>query len=312
MTKRVLNLLDQPEGTGRVLTLKLSADLAKQEQAGADVQHAWLLIGGEPIREAAFAAGLPASRIRLFPMSAGVRSLVPRSLGSVKRLLDQADRVDCWTVGAARLASSLGCSNGQPRFGQATLSPPARHAVRPSAQALIANKPAVRRAARERWGVPEEAVMIGLLADVPERVDTRDVLLASLFAHETFTASDPPCRDLRMVCHPSGLGRISAVELAELLESSHKLVQDAALLEPWSSLLGLDLVIAPDPMLAPLSLVWAQALGLPIIAPPAPRLIGFDAIDGLNPIPSSAPRHLAKGITDWAMSQPPAPLMVTA
>lgn len=305
---RILHVFDQPGATGQAPVVRLSADLAHEDEREAGNRHAWLLVGGAPLRAAARAAGIDAKRFRLTP--APRRLAIPGARRGIRRLLRGAGRVECWTPGAAALVAALGRSDAVCRFGQATLSGMTRAAIARSLTRmgqpvpLPADAPYPREALRGRWGAPDRAIVVALLADQPERVDMRALLLALAFTFETLDACDAPYRDVRLVCHPHTLGRMDAMELAGLLDFSHILIQDAGLLTPWHTLAGCDLAVAPEPLHAGLSIAWAQAMGKPIIAARQPRLPELDELPGLTQIAANAPKHLAKALTDWALALP--------
>lgn len=312
MAQRVLNLICPPGPTGMTPLLRLTADLAREEEAASGCRHAWLLVGGEAVRDAAIAAGIDHAVVRLMPKPAGLRAWLPGALGAYGRLFDQATRVDCWTDAATRLASTAGCAHAVPRFSQATLSPVSRGMIGPAGQALRDKAEPSRLAARQHWAVPDSAFVVGVLADRPEAVDVREALLAMAFTRETLETADSPRQDIRMVCHPGCAGRMHAGDLARLLEQPQMLVQDAAMLRPWDTLAGCDLVLAPTPMQAGLSLAWAEAIGVPVIVPPAPHLVGLDSLKGLHAADSYAAKDLARAMTDFALSQSDAPLTLAS
>ena len=298
---RILHVIDQGSTTGPTLTLKLAADLATQDATEHANQHAWLLIGGGPLRDAARSAGIDeAHTVR----TASPRRLrIPGAMNSVKRLLSQADRVECWSPGAASIVSSLGRIDAVSRFGQATLSPLTRAVIADSLTQLGA---AVRSRdeVRSRWEVPDHAVMIALLADQPDTFDMRSLILPLAFTFESLDAIGSPYREVRLVCHPDTPGRSQVIELAQLLGFPLMVIQDAGLLTPWDTLQGCELTLAPRPVQAGLSIAWAQAMGKPIIAPDEPCLPGLADVQGLIHADSSAPKHLAKAMTDWARALP--------
>lgn len=288
---RVLHLLDQPEGYGDALTLQLSMQVAEAESNATDERHAWLLLGGQPMRDAADAAGLDRSSYRVLPMPRGLRRL-PFAARPIKQLLSRADRVECWTVGAASLATKIGCNHAVPRFGQATLCSFAKRIIDSAAQAPSPDTP-TRAELRQQWGVDEHAIVVALLADRPERIDGREMLLAGTFAYETLTAAKAQRNDVRLLCHPMMRRRLEATVLAELLHYPERIMQDANLLTPWRVLHACDIALAPDPLSAGLSMLWADALGLPVIAPQEPRLAALAELDHLIVCQSSAAKHMA-------------------
>ena len=311
---RILHVIDQPGATGQTLMLRFAIDAIKQEQqheqAAPNDEHAWLLFGGEALLESAHAVGISDHQIKLVPMPR--RLSLPGSMRATQRLIGEADRIVCWSSGAAVILEKLGYKTMTRRYQQVTLGAWSRQVIASVADEVRKAQPVNRRQTRERWGVPDEAVMIGLVADQPERLDMRRMTLPMAFSHEILHTAESPYRDVRMVCHPDMSGRMGAFELTELLKFPQMMVQDAAMLEPWKALAGCDLVLAPHPAIAGLSLAWAEVVGLPIIAPLDDGLPMMSELGGLLPAESAEPRHLAKAITDWAESLPsPAASMLT-
>lgn len=310
---RVLNVFDQPGEAGDPLGLRLSMDAARRDRAAGatDEEHAWLLIGGEPMVQAARCVGLGGDamrgRVRLMPRVEGFRRFVPGAQRALLALLHQADRVDCWTVGAAALVSRLGCGHAVPRFGQATLCAFAQSVI---ADAIALQPPTADRAAlRERWGVDDATTVVALLADRPEQVDAREPVLAAAFTHEILDAFRPARRDVRVLCHPHNARRAQAHQLSDWMLLPSLFMQDAGVLTPWSVLPGCDLALAPRPIDAGLSILWAGAMGVPVIAPPEPRLPMLAGLPGvLTPCKSERAKHLSFALVEQVLGKNPAQL----
>jgi len=302
---RTLHLLDQPGETGQTPTLKLSVDTACAT-AGDQNKHAWLLIGGQPIYDAARAVGLDDSRVRLEPRPEGVRRFLPGAMRRIKRVLEQADRVVCWTEGATQIAASLSCAHAKPAYSEVGINPTTKRVIDRAAEALDNKDTSMREALRQRWGVGPDTFVMALLADRPEQVDAREPLLAMAFTYEMLRSCKAQRRDVRLLCHPASRRRLDAAELAELLGFPAMLLQEAELLEPWYALRGCDIAIAPCPDLAPLSLMWASAMGLPILASAVPKLPGLDGLKSVRMTQGPAGKHLAHGMTTWVLEQSPA------
>lgn len=299
---RVLHVLDQPGQVGETLALRLSVDSARQEAPGTD-QHAWLLLGGEPMRDAARAVGLDDTQFRLLSIPKGFHHWVPGAQRSLQAVFNQADRIECWTVGSATLATRLGCHHAVPRFGQATLCDYARQTIDTAARQ---SPPQSRDALRERWGADEKTIIIALLADRPGQVDAREPLLATAFTHEILDAAKYERGDVRLLCHPQSHRRAQASELAYWLELPRLLMQDAALLSPWHVLAGCDVAFAPDPLNAGLSILWAQASGVHVVAPPEPKLPLLDELDNILNARGITAKQLTNPLTDWLFANQPA------
>ncbi|MFN3168383.1 MAG: hypothetical protein ACE37H_15095 [Phycisphaeraceae bacterium] len=314
---RVLHLLDEQPGLSSAMAMRLSADAARWD-GDADDRHAWLLIGGESMRDAAASAGVHPDRVRLMPRPDRVRKLVPGAMRKIKALMSRADRVECWTVGAAALASGLGCETAVPRFGQAALCGYAGRVIAECVKHATAvsegaegvgprqSSDRTRDAIRRSWGVEDGTFIVALLADHPARVDAREAFMATAFAFETLAAARAERGDVRLLCHPNALGRNDACELAELLRQPQLVLQDARALAPWSVLTGCDIAVAPDPIDAGLSILWADALGLAVIAPPEPRLELLGGLEHVQPCQSGSAKHLAHRLTRWAFDRQPA------
>lgn len=310
---RILHVIDQPGETGPTLTLRLTADFARQAEQADGSQHAWLLLGGQTLRDAARSAGIEDAQVTVLP---GPRPLrIPGAMRRVKQVLMQADHVHCWSPSAASLVSGLGRLDAVSRFGQATLCSVSREIISDAYQAMFADQAAaqnLRHRARQRWGVPDQSPVFALLADRPERVNLSSLMLAMMFTHESLDAIDSPRRDVRLVVHPQTLGRMSAEQLAELLHFDEMVIQDAGLLTPWDSLAGCDMAIAPSPLDAGLSIAWADAMGRPIIASPEPRMPELAELPRVTFADGSQTKDLAKAMYDWACALPEPALAASA
>jgi len=315
---RVLHLLDEPAGESAALALRLSADAARCGGLEHE-QHAWLLVGGESIRDAARSAGIDPARTRLMPRPEGVRRCVPGSMRAMKAVMDRADRIECWTVGGAALAARLGCEHAVPRFGQATLCGFAKRIIAQTLKDAGRSRAGsgtggdsehssdrTREAIRRSWGVDDGTFVVALLADQPARVDAREAFMSVAFAFEALAAAKVERGDVRLLCHPSALRRVDANGLAELLKQPQLVLQDPRALSPWAALPGCDFALAPDPMHAGLSILWADALGVPVIAPPEARLEMLGELARVQPCQSGAAKHLAHPLTQWALQRQPA------
>lgn len=296
--KRVLHLLDDADGTGEPLALRLSLDTALR--GAPDERHAWLLLGGEAIRDAARGIGLDDHKVRLLPRPTGLGQWLPGACRRYAGLMGDADRVVCWTQGAAELAGRLGVGQAEPRFGQATLCGFAKGVIEGGLDDARDQSPG-RAELRRRWGVDERVIVVALLADRPRRVNGRAALMCMAFAYEALTAARAECSDIRLLCHPWLARREEACELAELLQYPQLVMQDAQVLTPWRVLQGCDLALAPAPIHAGLSMLWADAMGVPVIAPGVPSLPAMDTLEHLMPATSGQAKRLADPMTRWAL-----------
>ena len=316
---RVLHLLDEQADESAALALRLSADAARIDPQPHD-RHAWLLLGGESMRHAASAAGIDPACVRQMPRPSGLRKILPGANRALKALINQADRVECWTIGAATLAAQLGCPHARPRLGQATLCGFARGMI----QEAVLNPPPLREGPgegaelqsgcmqrraelRKRWGVEPDTIVVALLADHPARVDAREAMMAVALTFETLAAAKVEQGDVRLLCHPLCKRRSQGNDLADQLSQPQLVLQDAGLLSPWRTLAGCDLAIAPQPRHAGLSILWASALGLPVIAGPEPCLPMLDQMSQVSLVPGSDAKHMAHRLTTWVFAQQPQP-----
>jgi|GEM_PF-2262676 len=304
---RVLHLIDQGASVGPAPVLRLTADFARFESAPED-QHAWLLLGGQPIHDSALAAGIEPNRMRILPLPRGFRRLVPGADRALREVLLSADRLMCWTPFAMQVAAEVGCDRAEPRFGQATLCAYAHQLIDRAAPEAFDAVEVSRAELRDQWGATERTRVIALLADQPEQVDVQRALLAAAFTHEALTAHEGWKIDVQLICHPRTAGLRSATELCSLMHVPQIIQQDARTIEPWSVLYGCDLAVAPDPLHAGLSILWAHAAGLPVIASPQPRLPHMVELDRLTIAQTDQAKHLAHLLTQWitAREQPAA------
>lgn len=313
MTARVLHVLDQPGDTPESLALRLSADDSRHN-AAEDETHAWLLLGGEAMRDAAHAAGIDDARLRLLPRPTRLQKVIPGAQRAILRLLEQAGRVECWTPGGATVATRLGCAHIVPRFGQATLCEYAKQVIdhacsnpsplreRPG-EGVESDLTDARALIRSRWGISDDTFIVALLADHPDQVDAREAWLAVAFVFETLAAAKAERGDVRLLCHPMSFRRAQADDLSDLLDQPQLVMQDARVLTPWQVLSGCDIALAPSPRAAGLSILWANAMGLPIIAPPEPMLPLLSELRHVTPAKSDAAKHLAYTLQSWVAAQ---------
>lgn len=300
---RTLHVIDQPGETGEALVLRLSVDAARKERQGEREQHAWLLFGGEATRDAARAAGLGDDQYCLSPRPTGLHRLLPIALAQPKRLMHQAHRVMCWTEGAAQVASMLGCAHVVRRCADATLSPFAKrvieHAYDDEMQAEM------RESLRQRWGVDDGTVVVTLLADHLDAIDSSAAMLAMVFTYEALRALQPDMADVRLLCHPLAERRGEAALFGELLHLPDLLMQDAGVVMPWSVLPGCDMALAPMPVEAGLSILWANTMGVPVITPSDMRLPMLRELEHIVTARSAKPKDLADALTNWVSAHQP-------
>lgn len=301
---RTLHVIDQPTEVGEALILRLSVDSARDDaRHNADAKHAWLLIGGEAIRDAAYAAGLDDSDFCLVPRPAGLHLLFPQANRQARERMGRARRVVCWTEGAAEIASLLGCAKVTRRCEQATLCSFAKRLIDAASDNTATIASHQRAPLRERWAVNEDSLVVALLSDHFDSVDSSAALLAMVFTHEVLRAGQSERSDVRLLCHPHAKRRIDAATLSEQLHFPDLLVQDAGLSAPWSVLAGCDVALAPDPGAAGLSLLWANAMGVPIVAPVDGRQPGLSELQQVVASRSCSPKHLAHTLTQWIQSK---------
>ena len=301
---RTLHVIDQSGPAAQTPALRLSIDIARQGPAG-DL-HAWLLVGGEPMMHAAHALGLDETQYQLVQPQRGLQAVLPGATRSIARRMDEADRVECWTQGAAELAALVGCAHATPRYAQLTDLTLARGVI----EACAAARPAMqaqqqRDAIRQRWGVGPQQIVMALLADRPDRVDAREPILAMAFTFEMMRTCKSERADVRLLCHPLARRRYDGVQLAELMTFPDMLLQDPALSEPWRILQACDIALAPEPEHAPLSILWASALGLTVVAAATPTMPALGGLPNVLLAESGVGKHMARVMTRWAMDQSP-------
>lgn len=306
---RVLHVLDQADEAGEALALKLSVDAVRlsAKQGNESDRHAWLLLGGESFCDAADAVGLDQRCYRLMPRPRGVSRYMPGAMRAIKQQLEQADTVRCWSKGAADLVGAMHLAHATSSAELAGLSTFAKDTIQASLSFTDEASPVVSRAQiRERWGVPDDAVMVALLSDRPSQVDASAALSATAYAYEALHASDQGRCDIRLLGHPLARRRVDASRLSDLLDQPQLFQQDACLLTPWRVLAGCDLAIAPDPSQAGLSILWADAMGLPTVVPAGDRLPLLDELEHILRARSHAPKHLAHELSGWVAARRPA------
>ncbi len=302
---RTLHVIDQPGPVAQAAVLKLSIDSARLDPATQTDQHAWLLFGGQPTRDAARTLGLRDEQFRLMPKPVGLHKLIPAALAKPKQRMAQAHRVVCWTEGATQIASLLGCAQVVRQINHATRCPFAQHIITQAHQDADRPTPIDRDAQRKQWGVEEDTIVVALLGDRFDQIDTSAAMMAMALTQEALHAVQPDRADVRLLCHPLAKCRADAAELCRLLSVDHLLIQDEAIAMPWSMLHACDVALTPMPSEAGLSMLWAQAMGLPVITPVNDRPPMIESLEHAVPARSSKPRDLADALTQWARTPAP-------
>lgn len=300
---RTLHVIDQVGETAQAVVLRLSVDAARLEKQGDAHQHAWLLFGGQATRDAARAIGLRDEQFRLLPRPTGLHRVIPPALALPKRLMSQAHRVVCWTEGAAQIASMIGCAHVVRRVDDATLCPFAKSIITQVHDGAAASVIEDRNSLRERWGVEPGTMVVALLGDRFDEVDTSAALMAVVLTYEALRALQPEQAEVRLLCHPLAKRRTDAALFGELLSLDQLMIQDAQVAMPWSVLAGCDVALAPVPSEAELSMLWADAMGVPVVTPGDRRLPMLESLEHLIISRSSEPKDLADALTNWARAQ---------
>lgn len=300
---RMLHVIDQPEQVAEAAVLKLSVDSARLEQANPTDRHAWLLFGGQAMRDAARAIGLRDEQFLLLPKPVGIHRWLPAALAKPKQLMAQAHRVVCWTEGAAQIASLFGCAHVVRQIDDATLSPFAQRMIGQAHADLAVTQTVSRDSLREQWGVAQEAIVVSLLGDRFDDVDVLTAMVAAMLTCESLHASQPDHAEVRLLCHPLAKRRADATRFGELLSLDRLMIQDAQIAMPWSVLPGCDIALTPTPSAAGLSILWAQAAGVPVVTPRDRRFVMLDALEHRVTARSSKPKDLADALTNWAQSR---------
>lgn len=301
---RILHVIDQQGDVAPAALLRLSADVAHHEHLEQGGAHAWLLLGGESMRDAAYAVGLSPDEFILMPRPIGMRKFLAAFAGRTRQLMAQANRVVCWTEGASQLASVLGCAHAIRRVSDATLCPLARDVITQASGSIVAHNAVDRELLRQRWGFKEQTRVIALIGDHFDQLDMRAAIMAMAFTHEALRAAQPDHSDIRLLCHPLTRRRAEASLFSELLHCDELLFQDAEIAMPWSVLPGCDLALAPWPESAGLSMLWAEAMGVPILTPRDASLPLLEEMNYVVYSRSNKPKDLADALTNWAMRLP--------
>ena len=301
---RTLHVIDQPGQTAEVVVLRLSLDAARQDTSH---QHAWLLFGGEPTRDAARAVGLRDEQYCLVPKPTGLQKHLPLSLARPRSILNQAHRVVCWTEGATQIVSLLGCANVVRRVEQAGLTEYARQIIVQAHQEQEIDEQPDRQALREKWGVERDTTVVAMIGDRFEGLDASAAMTTIILTHEALLAIDPDHSDVRLLCHPLMKGRIEAVELISLMGLGHLLIQDASVSAPWSMLSACDSALVLKPADAGLSMLWADACGVPIFTPQNDQAPMLSSLSSIVRTRRAKPSDMADTITQWLRNSTPVP-----
>jgi hypothetical protein len=290
---RVLHLINQASPQAVATTLHLMATAMDKVPA----QHHALLLGGQPLCDAAIAAKVPNHQ----PMSVpGGHALA--ALPRLRYWLTHHDRpqlIHCWSVGTLLLATLI--SRRTPRLLTLTVMPTPREihllrmlaaeagdklgivaitsciaralltkGVRPESVDVL--RPGIdmsmvqanqRDALRESWDlVDNNAYVVMLLSDPPTQTDAA---YASLMLGLTNVSMNKPDRPVHLLIHPDQRNRLAALNPMRPLNCEHLLIADSRVAIPWQVMPGCDAVVALDKGGAGLSIPWAMAANLPII-----------------------------------------------
>jgi len=260
-----------------------------------------LLLGGDPLRRSAEAAGITDPDHLAVPFGKA-----PLDLFSLKRWLRNRpayDRVCCGSIGALhaaarqmpdvylqltlahtptakelrrlhRLADRNSLRINTPtqtlrdRLVTAGLSPKAID-VTPTKVNRGWIKPGKREALRAQWQIdsPRRQV-VALLSDHPGMVSAIDAAALTCLTRGTRTdgAGDPA--GLTLLVHPDQTNRLRSQDFLAAQDGRHRVVHEPRLTQPWNVLPGCDAALALGPDAGGVSLFWAFEAGTPIIAPP--------------------------------------------
>lgn len=291
---RTLHVIDQAGQVAPATVLRLSVDEARYGSQGTGNQHAWLLIGGEPMRDAADAVGLCDRRYQLIARPTGFQKRLPHALAKPRQLVQQAHRVLCWTEGAAEMVSRFSGAHAVRRINDAARCPLAAGLIE-QAQQDLSTQPGEREALRQQWGVEPGTVVVALLSDRLDQLDASAAVMTVNLTDEALRASQPEHAGVRLLCHPLTKRRDQASVFSELLHVEHLMIQEGRTLTPWSVMPGSDLALAPMPSEAGLSILWAMAMGVPVMTPGPSQ--------GTLSARSSKPSDLADALTQWAIAR---------
>ncbi|HAI12466.1 MAG TPA: hypothetical protein DCM28_12235 [Phycisphaerales bacterium] len=330
MCMRVLHLINQASPQASAVTLNLMATAMQKVEA----QHQAILIGGQPLCDAARASVIES----FIPMGApGGHALaaLPR-LRHWLRNNAQPDMVHCWSVGSLLLAT-LACRSA-PRLLTLTLMPslhelhllrmlaaeagPAKLGIVPitatiarevlccgvDPQCVDILRPGVdmgliqaseRDAIRTRWELAgDDPLVVMLLSDPPTQCDAAR---ATLMLGLTQVGMQNTQRPVHLLIHPDQKNRLAALNPMRPLNNEHLILSDAAAAIPWQVLPACDAVIALDDGGAGLSIPWAMAANVPIVGHATAGICEWveDHHSALLVAPGQpAMRHIAGKLTD--------------
>ena len=297
---RVLHLINQASPQSSATTLHLLATA----QQKVDAQHHVLLLGGQPLVNAASDAGIVDPSIMGVPSGQALAGL-PR----LRRWLNQnppPDLVHCWSVGSLMLATL--CSHAIPRLLTLSLMPSLREihllrmlaseagdklgivattstiarqlltkGIRPESVDVL--RPGIdmglinqdhREQLRQGWELAgDKPYVLMLLSDPPTLSNTA---IATLMLGQTNVALNDPTRPIHLLIHPDQKNRIEALNPMRALNHEHLMITDTRTQAPWQVLPGCDAVLSLADTGAGMSLLWAMAANLPIIGQATPAI----------------------------------------
>jgi len=296
MTRHVLHLYESAGPQASAATLAMLADAAGRI---ADVHQSFLLLGSRELQHDADAVGLhdamfvaPPGRRALTGWAA-----MRHHLRAVEDAAGPVDLVHCWSIDGLTWAALA--RRGTPRLLTLAVEPTKRqchwlrflvgetagrtavlcasntirrrlvsHGVHE--QAVHVLRPAIdmgrivsgaRKACRQRWDVDDQAKVVALLGDPPDRCD---VTAGALAVSSCIDGDETGALTLRLLCSPRAPGRQRAATLNRDRGRPGTLIVDPISEQPWAALPGCDFAIAAGEHIG-LSLLWAMAANVPII-----------------------------------------------
>lgn len=300
MPVRVVHLLNQASPQAAATTLNLVATAMQK----VDGQHDVLLMGGQPLIDAARAAGVNAFE----PMG------VPggHALAAMPRLRfwlthhDTPDMIHCWSVGTLLLASltcrriprlltlttmpspqqvhllRMLCAEAGNKLGIVTTSSTiARELLTRGVrvESVEVLRPGIdmgliqagqRDSLREQWELAGDKPFVAmLLSDPPTAADAAQLSLVLGLAN---VGLNQPDRPIHLLVHPDQKNRLAALNPMRPLDSEHLVISDTRTATPWQVLPGCDAVLSTGDAGAGLSLLWAMAANVPIVGHATPAI----------------------------------------
>lgn len=290
---RVVHLINQASHQASATTMHLLAN----SQQKIDAQHHVLLIGGEPLADAALQAGVT-SPTHLGAPGGHALAALPRFKHWLAKH-EQPDIIHCYSVGTLLLTSL--CCRILPRILTLCLTPSSReiHLLRMLVSeasdkiAIVATTSTIARSLitqgvrqesvdvlrpgidmgliqtnqrdqiREQWKLAGDKPFVAMLLSDPPTAS--DAATATLMLGLANVAMNDPKRPIHLLVHPDQKNRLAALNPLRPLHNEHLLLTDPRVEAPWEVLPGVDVAITLADAGAGLSLLWTMAANVPVI-----------------------------------------------